>query len=77
MNYRVYYNRCNNDKSKFTDIVVMSKVRLHKLMKLPWITVCKAVPVDEPKQIYFTVYSDNQFCGDMREARALLINGWD
>ncbi|MDD4805078.1 MAG: hypothetical protein PHN69_08125 [Candidatus Pacebacteria bacterium] len=76
MNYRVYYNRCNNDKSKFTDIVVMSKARLHKLMKLSWITVCKIAPVDEPRRIYFTVCSDNQFCGDMREIRPLSINGW-
>jgi len=74
MNYRVYYNCCNNDKSKFTDIVVMSKARLHKLMKLPWITVCKIVPVKEPRRICFTVYSDNQFCSDMREIKLLSIN---
>ncbi|HCS11061.1 MAG TPA: hypothetical protein DIV40_06360 [Clostridiales bacterium] len=78
MNYRVYYNRCNHDKTKFTDIVVIGKSDLHKLSKMPWITVCKIAPVNEPKCIFFSVYPLDTFNNcSINQIKPISIKGWN
>ena len=78
LNYRIYYNRCNQDKTKFTDIVVVSKSDLQKISKLSWITVCKIVPVNEPECIFFSVFPFDTFCiCDINKIKPISIKGWN
>ena len=77
MNYRVYYNRCNKDKTKFTDIIVVGKSDLHKLSKLSWITICKIIPVNEPKHLFFSVFPLDIFDIDDIDIRPISIRGWN
>ena len=78
MNNRVYYNRYNNDKTKFTDIVVMSQKKLEKLKTLPWITICKVVPVDETNRQCFSVYPQDTFSTtNIKDIKPLSIVGWN
>jgi len=57
MHYEIYYNRYDNDKTKFTDIIITTKKQLQKLQSIAWITICHTERTGAPCGIIYSVYS--------------------